>query len=60
MHSMGWPLDTSTYGGAFLYHLENNLVSVGLVVGLDYQNPYLNPYKEFQVRRGRGEFDNMR
>ncbi|KAI8050359.1 mitochondrial electron transfer flavoprotein-ubiquinone oxidoreductase [Syncephalis plumigaleata] len=48
MHSMGWPLDLGTYGGSFMYHFEDNLVSLGLVVGLDYQNPYLNPYKEFQ------------
>ncbi len=47
-HSVGWPLDRSTYGGSFMYHLENNQVSVGFVVGLDYQNPYLSPYEEFQ------------
>lgn len=49
LHSLGWPLDNQTYGGSFLYHLDENIVSVGLVVGLDYKNPYLNPYKEFQV-----------
>jgi electron-transferring-flavoprotein dehydrogenase len=48
LHTIGWPLDTKTYGGAFLYHLEDNLVSVGFVVGLDYENPYLNPYEEMQ------------
>jgi len=48
MHSVGWPLDSSTYGGSFLYHLENNLVAVGFVVGLSYSNPYLSPYEEFQ------------
>lgn len=48
MHSAGWPLDNETYGGSFLYHLENNLVAVGFVVGLDYKNPYLSPYEEFQ------------
>jgi electron-transferring-flavoprotein dehydrogenase len=48
LHSVGWPLDTRTYGGSFLYHLEDNQVAVGFVVGLDYQNPYLNPYEEFQ------------
>ena len=48
MHSVGWPLDRKTYGGSFLYHLENNRVSIGLVIGLDYQNPYLSPYDEFQ------------
>jgi electron-transferring-flavoprotein dehydrogenase len=47
-HTTGWPLDTSTYGGSFLYHLENNQVVVGFVVGLDYQNPYLSPFEEFQ------------
>ncbi|PJF17350.1 putative electron transfer flavoprotein ubiquinone oxidoreductase [Paramicrosporidium saccamoebae] len=48
MHTVGWPLDRQTYGGSFMYHYGDNLVSLGLVVGLDYQNPYLNPYKEFQ------------
>jgi electron-transferring-flavoprotein dehydrogenase len=48
LHSCGWPLDTSTYGGSFLYHLENNQVAVGFVIGLDYQNPYLDPFLEFQ------------
>ena len=48
VHTAGWPLDSETYGGSFLYHLENNLVSVGFVVGLDYQNPFLSPYEEFQ------------
>jgi electron-transferring-flavoprotein dehydrogenase len=48
MHTAGWPLDSKTYGGSFLYHLEGNLVSVGFVIGLDYQNPYLSPYEEFQ------------
>ncbi|CAN7319723.1 electron transfer flavoprotein-ubiquinone oxidoreductase [Massilia sp. LjRoot122] len=48
IHTAGWPLDNSTYGGSFLYHLENNQVAVGFVVGLAYQNPYLSPYEEFQ------------
>ncbi len=48
IHSAGWPLDNATYGGAFLYHLENNQVAVGLVVGLGYANPYLSPFEEFQ------------
>ncbi len=48
LHTAGWPLDNATYGGSFLYHLENNQVAVGFVVGLDYANPYLNPYEEFQ------------
>jgi len=48
VHSIGWPLDHKTYGGAFLYHMEDNKVAAGFVVGLDYQNPYLSPYEEFQ------------
>src|SRR5690606_29425370 len=44
VHTIGWPMDGNTYGGSFLYHMENNQVAVGLVVGLDYANPYLNPY----------------
>ncbi len=48
VHSAGWPLDSSTYGGGFVYHFENNLVPIGLVVGLGYENPYLEPFQEFQ------------
>ena len=48
VHSTGWPLDSKTYGGSFLYHLDGNRVAVGFVVGLDYQNPYLSPFEEFQ------------
>ena len=48
VHTVGWPLTSDTYGGSFLYHLEDNLVSVGFVVGLDYSNPHLSPYEEFQ------------
>ncbi len=48
VHTAGWPLDKKTYGGSFLYHLEGNMVAVGFVVGLDYQNPYIMPYMEFQ------------
>ncbi len=48
LHSAGWPLDSATYGGSFLYHMEDNKVVVGFVVGLDYQNPYLSPFDEFQ------------
>ena len=48
VHTAGWPLDADTYGGSFLYHLDNNMVVVGLVVGLDYANPWLSPYEEFQ------------
>jgi electron-transferring-flavoprotein dehydrogenase len=47
-HTAGWPLDANTYGGSFLYHLDNNLVELGFVVGLDYSNPYLSPFEEFQ------------
>ena len=47
-HSIGWPLNNETYGGSFLYHLDKNLVSFGFVIGLDYKNPYLSPYEEFQ------------
>src|SRR6266571_2043617 len=48
IHSAGWPLPADTYGGSFLYHMEDDLVSVGFVVGLAYANPYLDPYEEFQ------------
>ena len=47
-HSVGWPLSADTYGGSFLYHLKGNQVAVGYVVGLDYSNPYLSPFEEFQ------------
>jgi electron-transferring-flavoprotein dehydrogenase len=47
-HSIGWPLDYGTYGGSFIYHMENHQVAVGFVVGLDYKNPYLAPFEEFQ------------
>ena len=48
LHSIGWPLDFDTYGGAFLYNLDKNLISLGFVIGLDYKNPYMSPYEEFQ------------
>lgn len=48
IHSIGWPLDNKTYGGSFIYQYGKNLVSIGLITGLDYQNPFLNPYEEFQ------------
>jgi len=48
VHTAGWPLESDTYGGSFLYHLGNNLIAVGLVVGLAYKNPYLSPFEEFQ------------
>ena len=47
-HTIGWPMDSQTYGGSWIYHMENNTVSIGYVVALDYQNPYLNPYQEMQ------------
>lgn len=47
-HTVKWPLDTKTYGGSFMYHMKPNLIHSGFVVGLDYKNPYLNPYEEFQ------------
>jgi electron-transferring-flavoprotein dehydrogenase len=48
VHTAGWPLDADTYGGSFLYHLKDNLVAVGMVVGLDYANPWISPFEEFQ------------
>eukprot|EP01012_Entosiphon_sulcatum_P038458 TRINITY_DN4991_c0_g1_i1.p1 TRINITY_DN4991_c0_g1~~TRINITY_DN4991_c0_g1_i1.p1 ORF type:complete len:578 (-),score=107.56 TRINITY_DN4991_c0_g1_i1:235-1968(-) len=48
MHTAGWPLKSDTFGGSFLYHINDNKVHVGFVVGLDYHNPYLSPYEEFQ------------
>jgi electron-transferring-flavoprotein dehydrogenase len=48
IHTAGWPLASDTYGGSFFYHLENNQVAIGYVVGLAYKNPYLSPYEEFQ------------
>jgi electron-transferring-flavoprotein dehydrogenase len=48
VHTAGWPLASDTYGGSFLYHMDNNQVAVGYVVGLAYQNPYLSPFEEFQ------------
>ncbi len=48
VHTAGWPMDTDTFGGGFLYHYENNQVTLGLVVGLDYKNPWLSPFEEMQ------------
>ena len=47
-HTTGWPMNSKTYGGSWLYHFDDNLVSVGFVVGLDYRNPYLSPFEEMQ------------
>jgi electron-transferring-flavoprotein dehydrogenase len=49
IHTIGWPLDYRTYGGGWIYHMADGLVSLGLVIGLDYANPYLSPYRELQV-----------
>lgn len=48
IHTAGWPLESDTYGGSFLYHWRDNKIAVGFVVGLNYRNPYLSPYEEFQ------------
>ena len=48
VHTAGWPMDNATYGGGFLYHLEDNLVALGFVVGLNYENPHLSPFEEMQ------------
>lgn len=48
IHAVGYPLDMKTYGGSFVYHLDNNQIAIGFVVALDYQNPYLSPFEEMQ------------
>lgn len=48
LHTIGWPMNHRTYGGSWIYHLDDNKVSIGFVVGLDYQNPYLSPFEEMQ------------
>ncbi|KAJ3038194.1 hypothetical protein HK097_003241 [Rhizophlyctis rosea] len=48
LHTLGWPMDIHTYGGSFMYHFEENLCAIGLVIALDYKNPTMSPYKEFQ------------
>ncbi|MDP3562082.1 MAG: electron transfer flavoprotein-ubiquinone oxidoreductase [Legionellaceae bacterium] len=48
IHTVGWPLDKATYGGSFIYHISDNRIALGLVIGLDYKNPWLNPFAEFQ------------
>ncbi len=47
-HTIGWPMDKQTYGGSWIYHMEDNMISIGFVIGLDYKNPYLSPYDEMQ------------
>jgi electron-transferring-flavoprotein dehydrogenase len=48
VHTIGWPLDQATYGGSFIYHLSHHRVAIGFIVGLDYKNPWLNPFEEMQ------------
>jgi len=64
IHTAGWPLDSETYGGSFLYHMEARQVAVGFVVGLGYSNPYLSPFDEFQRYKThpaiRGSFEGAR
>ena len=48
IHTLGWPMNKDTYGGSWIYHLEDNMVSIGFVIGLDYKNPYISPYDEMQ------------
>ena len=47
-HTIGWPMDRGTYGGSWIYHMEDNIISIGYVIGLDYKNPYLSPFDEMQ------------
>ncbi|KAJ4001893.1 FAD/NAD-P-binding domain-containing protein [Lentinula boryana] len=51
IHTLGFPLDKNTYGGGWIYHMDNNLISLGLVVGVDWENPYKSPYKDFQIMK---------
>ena len=59
MHTVGWPLDNSTYGGSFIYHAENKQIYIGYVIGLDYKNPYLSPFDEFQRFKTHKEIKKM-
>lgn len=59
LHSLGYPLNSQAYGGGFLYHFDKNLVAVGLVTALDYQNPYLSPFEEFQKFKLHPEIANV-
>ncbi|EPQ50141.1 FAD/NAD P-binding domain-containing protein [Gloeophyllum trabeum ATCC 11539] len=59
VHTMGWPLDAKTYGGGWVYHMADGLVSLGLVVGLDYANPYLSPYNELQRMKHHPYFEKL-
>ena len=59
VHTMGYPLPANTYGGGWIYHFGENLVSLGLVVGLDYKNPWLSPYGEFQKLKHHPEYKSV-
>ncbi|KAF8352154.1 hypothetical protein F5887DRAFT_934184 [Amanita rubescens] len=59
IHTLGWPLDKSTYGGGWVYHMDGGLVSLGIVIALDYKNPYLSPYREFQRMKHHPYFRNL-
>ncbi|RPD60957.1 FAD/NAD(P)-binding domain-containing protein [Lentinus tigrinus ALCF2SS1-7] len=59
VHTMGWPLDFHTYGGGWVYHMDEGLVTLGFVVGLDYANPYLSPYRELQRMKHHPYFRNL-
>ena len=59
MHTAGWPLDNNTYGGSFIYHAENKEVYLGYVIGLDYKNPHLSPFDEFQRFKTHPEISKM-
>jgi|TARA_B110000438_G_scaffold89984_1_gene89484 electron-transferring-flavoprotein dehydrogenase len=59
MHTAGWPLDNKTYGGSFIYHAEKKQIYIGYVIGLDYQNPYLSPFDEFQKFKTHKEIKKM-
>ena len=60
MHTAGWPLDNKTYGGSFVYHAENKQIFLGYVIGLDYQNPHLSPFDEFQRFKTHPSIKNFR
>ena len=59
VHTMGYPLPKNVYGGSFMYHFGDNMVAVGLVVSLDYQNPWISPYQEFQKLKQHPQFRNV-
>lgn len=55
-HTVNWPVTSDVYAGSFMYHMKPNKVLLGMVVGLDYKNPYLNPYEEFQMLKTHPDF----